>query len=1057
MTTPFDLRGEIPRGRLIIEASAGTGKTYTVAGVVARLLIETDLAPEQVLVTSFTRAAASELRQRIRARLVDAVRLLERPDAPTGDDLVAAALFCEDATERARRLIKARSTVADFESLSIGTIHSFCQRILRIAGQDVTLDEDSSGVEALIDEVVNDELIAAAARGDGTQDHKRLREILAVKVGNPTSALIASPGLEDVAARIERMAATVRERQARRLSFDALLARAHEVLTTAQNASVRQTLQERFALAVVDEAQDTDPLQWGLLQALFPASDPSRRLIVVGDPKQSIYSFRGADVDGYVSTRSEGATERTLSTNFRSDGPLLDQLNALFGDYGFSAGVHYHPVSAAADRQKSTLPPDRPITELIVPAARNTREIAALAARRVADALAAERHAPRDIAVLVGSRVEGAAVAHALRGYGIAAVTSGTSSVAASEAASELRKLLRVLDDASDSRAMRLAALGWFGDLRAADLLHDDGERLLPFQERLPQWRALLTTLGVGALLERLLLDPRIIDRIAASGRLSRHLTDLSHLAELLHDASAGSATHPAAMQAVLTRLASMDEKSELVTRRIETDAEAVQILTIHAAKGLQWPMVVVAKAWGDSHRHTSTRVPHARMQTTDHRRSIDVDYYSRSVSAASKEAFHRALCAEDDRLFYVAVTRAMHELVVVLPVMRNGTTNAPMRCFGLPSGVENVETVRDALAERTSGFGDRLRISGSADVLADPAPVVPRRPEPSMDSLQLAPAPRVIHAPFRHWSFTVATARRARVAVADELGGEDEFTGSDMGGPTRPAPAAGASERSALTPLPAGAEFGTILHSLFEHIDFASPDPEAALQPLIERFATVPSLRAHHSALARGIAQVLRTPLGAAAPLDLRLADIPRADRIDELRFELALPDAAALPLTRIGGLLRERLPSDDPLSEYAAHLAAGALPAELRGMLNGAIDLIVRHPQRRDELLIVDYKSNRLASYGADALRDAMIDHHYPLQGLLYSVAMHRWLRWRTGMADPSANLAGFAYLFVRGMVGPDTPVDGAGRREGVFHWQAPPGVIAALSDLLAREVPA
>jgi exodeoxyribonuclease V beta subunit len=1053
MSTPFDLRAALPRGRWVIEASAGTGKTYTVAGLVARALIETDLPPEKVLVTTFTRAAASELRQRIRARLVEGMRLLDA-EAPPGDpDPVQAALWADDATERRRRLDKARSVVADFESLTIGTIHSFCQRILRIAGQDVTLDEDSAGLDGLLDEVINDRIVRLAAEDIAGIDAERLRDLASVALGNPRSQLLAPvPGdvdpdpqfaPVDVLALVRDVISDVRARQQRRLSFDALLLRAHELVTTAQHDSLRALLRDRFTFAVVDEAQDTDPLQWELLQALFPASDGARTLIVVGDPKQSIYAFRGADVDGYVSTRGADATERTLGTNFRSDQPLLAQLNALFGAYAFSGAVHYHPVQAATDRQHSEVPEPRPIVELIIPSERKLRELAAAAARRVAEALAAMRWAPQEIAVLVGTRIEGAAIAEELARYGVAAVTSGTSSVAASEAANELRTLFRVLDDPGDARTMRLAALGWFGDCRAADLLSEDSDRLLPFQERLPAWRRLLSSVGVAGLVEQLLLDQGIIDRIAASGRLARHLTDLAHLTELLHEASGGEATQASALRGTLAQLAAMDEKSELVTRRIESDAAAVQILTIHAAKGLQWPMVVVAKLWGNSDWHVSNRVPHARLQPDDPQRSIDLGYYAKDVREASKEAFRQALRAEDDRLFYVAVTRAEHELVVVAPLDAKGT--APMRCFNMASAT-SVDAVRSALADRMAGFGARFVVSSGETVLAGPAPVVRPAEPPAPGSLHLAPPPAPVLAPFRHWSFTVATKRRARVAMADELGGEDE-----LGAEEAPLPARSAS---ALAPLPAGAEFGTILHSIFEHIDFAAADPVAAAVPLVQRFATMPSLREHQTALAQGIADVLRTPLGAAQPLDLRLADLPRALRLDELRFDLSLPDRRPVPLQQLGALLVDRLPSDDALRGYAERLAAGTLPAELRGMLNGAIDLVLRHPQRPEQLLIVDYKSNRLPAYDTGALLDAMIDHHYPLQGLLYSVALHRWLRWRTGEADPSPRLGGFAYLFVRGMTGPDTPIDALRRRAGVFHWQAPPGLVAAMSDLLARE---
>jgi len=1057
VTTPFDLRAPLPKGRIVIEASAGTGKTFAVAGLVTRALVEGGLAPESLLVTTFTKAAASELRHRIRANLVSAVHLLDGTRAPTDTNAVEQALLDTDTEGRATRLVNARLAVADFESISISTIHSLCQRILRLAGEDVQLSDDGGGVDGLLDEVINDMVIHEAARGNTGLNTKRLQEIAEVKLNNPTSELYvhegAAPEVEDARDLVERVVADVHRRQAHRLSFDALLARAHRAVVHGDDA-LRAQLRERFTLAVVDEAQDTDPLQWQLLQALFPAAETDRTLVIVGDPKQSIYAFRGADVDGYVASRAEQAQLRSLSTNFRSDQPLLDQLNALFGDKAFANGVSYVPVSAPPHRQASQVTDGHPIVELLVPHEPTPRIIAEAAAWRVAQAIAATRYKARDIAVLVGTRQEGAAVAAALAEFGVPAVTSGTASVAKSLAATELRALFRALEDAFNPKVVRRAALGWFGDLTPADLVTEDTDRLLPFQERLPERRALLREAGMAALMEQLLSDPLVLERMAGTGQLARQLTDLDHLTELLHEASGGASTDPASLLATLRQLTELDEKSELVTRRIETDAETVQIMTIHAAKGLQFPFVVVAKQWSDGNWHLTNRVPHGRLDPArDGQRCIDCAYYlsSKEVSDDSKQAFLATLQAEDDRLFYVAVTRAERELVVVVPLNEKRSTMAPLRCFGVPLNTSAASALRDALAERMAGFGNRFAVTSTDELFAGAPPVVPRVSTTPVGGLQIAPAPALVRAPFRFWSFTVASSRKARVALTDTRGGEDEFGADDTGGH---AAADVAAPAGVLGPLPAGADFGTILHSLFEHLDFAAPDLPTALAPLLTRWASVPSLLPHHDALRQGLIDALHTPLGDAAPLDFRLADVSRTQRLDELRFDLALPDATPVPVARIGALLLERLASDDVLRPYAARLAAGALPAALQGMLNGSIDLVLRHPHRGEPYLIVDYKSNRLPAYDAATLLESMVEHHYPLQGLFYSVALYRYLRWRTGQADPSPQLGGFAYLFVRGMTGAESARDAAGRRAGVFHWQAPPGLVAALSDLLAPE---
>jgi ATP-dependent exoDNAse (exonuclease V) beta subunit len=368
-------------------------------------------------------------------------------------------------------------------------------------------------------------------------------------------------------------------------------------------------------------------------------------------------------------------------------------------------------------------------------------------------------------------------------------------------------------------------------------------------------------------------------------------------------------------------------------------------------------------------------------------------------------------------------------------------------KAFGIGGPVTSASALQEALMPRLGDVAARLRFSDAADVIAEPVTVPSIAGGATVDPtlLRKAPPPAPIAAPFRRWSFTTMSSRRARVVV-EERGGEDEFGARDA------APAAPTSD-GALAGLPAGAEFGTIIHSVFEHTDFSATDLDTALRTQLARFANTPSLRDRHDALASGLAAVMRTPLGAGAPLDLRLSDITMQHRLDELRFDFALADEPGrVRGADIGALLVERLGREDPLRPYAELLAAGVLTAPLVGMLNGSIDLLLRHPARGGEYLIADYKSNRLADYSQRGLLESMIDHHYPLQGLLYSVALYRFLRWRLGEADPSPRLAGFAYLFIRGMVGEDTVRDAAGRVNGVFHWQAPAGVIPALSDLLS-----
>jgi exodeoxyribonuclease V beta subunit len=260
---------------------------------------------------------------------------------------------------------------------------------------------------------------------------------------------------------------------------------------------------------------------------------------------------------------------------------------------------------------------------------------------------------------------------------------------------------------------------------------------------------------------------------------------------------------------------------------------------------------------------------------------------------------------------------------------------------------------------------------------------------------------------------------------------------------------------------MPAGVEFGTFVHALLEATDFAAADLEAELSERILAAGSRRSVELGDRALAlSGLRAAIETPLGDLAD-DVRLRDVAREDRLDELEFELPLAGGddptGQLTLDAIAGVLRTHLPDGDPMHDYSARLDDPALRASVRGFLTGSIDLVMRLPGPR--FAIVDYKTNwlgppeeplTLRSYAPAALDAEMQRSHYGLQALLYTVALHRYLRWRMPAYDPDRHLAGVLYLFLRGMAGAETPiVDGS--RCGVFAWKPPSALVPALSDVL------
>src|SRR5690606_37197479 len=276
------------------------------------------------------------------------------------------------------------------------------------------------------------------------------------------------------------------------------------------------------------------------------------------------------------------------------------------------------------------------------------------------------------------------------------------------------------------------------------------------------------------------------------------------------------------------------------------------------------------------------------------------------------------------------------------------------------------------------------------------------------------------------------------------------------------------------LADVPGGARVGTLVHEVLERVDFTAPDLVGELTAAAEAAGASRLVEGHEDVLVAGVALALQTPWGPAWA-DVRLSDLTHRDRLDELAFDLPLAggDRPHQGLVTMAGIadVFAGLPADDPLAGYHERLRDPLLTAEVRGFLSGSIDLVARlgggpggEAGADARHVVVDYKTNHLvphgevgstAHYRPEALAAAMQDAHYPLQAALYAVALHRFLRWRLPGYDPARHLGGVAYLFLRGMVGPDTPrTDGAPC--GVFTWQPPATFVTDLSDLLDRGAP-
>ena len=1183
---PFDLTGALPSGRLAIQASAGTGKTFTLAALATRFIAERDVSASELLVVTFTRAATTELRSRIRDRMAQAAAHLSDQHADHGADLDAASddellthlarAGPELRRERRERLERA---VVEFDAATITTIHGFATQVLGTLGTTSGTDLDAKLVDDTAEQSVAacaDVLAWASTQGHPASDlptftilHNATRIALNIAdlVLAPTPEESGATEAEVLLAELVQRAMDLmdrRRRDAGTMSFDDILLELRRALDGAGRDSALATIRNRFRVVLIDEFQDTDPVQWSIFSTLFddaplaPAgagaspddAAADQALVLVGDPKQAVYAFRGANVHTYLEAVSDGSgTHRSsLATNFRSDGAVIASIDTLLDGVTFGdAAIGFAPVSAAPAHEQLRL---RSTDGAVIPALsirlalgddikRNTtkpydlaaadaeRAICSDLAERVRDLLndavlpdmasGAEPAAtvpvrPSDIAVLVRTGAEASAVQNALTAIGVPAVLAKGGSVLLSPAAEQWRWLLEALARPSDPARARTFALSWFAG-RTADWI--DGatdDELGELQDRLHEWSDILLARGVVEFVRRVWSDSGVVARVLDRSDGDRAVTDLDHIGELLQTASpTGRATVAGLLSALETDpIIDLDEDidDDVAARRIESEAQAVKIMTVWVAKGLEFPIVCVPTMWRKRNGNTIYQ------DRFTGRRTFDL---AKGKSWPDKEgAADRARRAEQEaegenlRLLYVALTRARHHTILWWTRARSSSSTGLARVlFARDGGRIDPEQFGEAkvvLPDDVDALGrlmpiiDRAggtivaavhgRSSNRADRWVDPDTVAP-----TVDLLraELAVVPdRSAH----RWSFTAITSRAAShvdpfdvslgdAGAADEQGPGEAEPADDAVGAELDVVAAG-SPRDELTLfppaptgaaplglLPAGASFGTFVHSVLELVDFAAADLASDLSLRIDRQLqrraldlTPVGVEGATDADGRGLVidglhAAIHTPLG---PIfgDRRLRDLPRADRLDELSFELRL-GAGGAPCTDrgIGRLIAEHLDAGHRLHRWAAALADGEVTVRLAGHLTGSIDAVLRvaGEDGTPRFVVVDYKTNRLTPRGAaparsdyhpDAMTVAMAEHHYPLQALLYSVALHRYLRWRLEGYRPELHLGGAAYLFLRGMVGPLTPVDD-GMPHGVFSWDIPPALVSELSDLL------
>ena len=1014
-------------GAHLVAASAGTGKTYNIQNIYLRLIVERGLPVEQIQVMTFTEAATKELRDRLRKILLAYEALLEG----RGETLKPAEV---ERLTKLRACARARLGAVDpahadaivlrrvalalmtFDQAAISTIHGFCRRILtRFAFETgsafaATLEDDGG---AQLQQRVRDWWRAATAKGEVPFTLAQLQQTVEALAGKADWVL--GPG-EEARALLEQAQAIVAADHAARparekQSFNDLLCGVREALARgARGEALAEALRGEFKAALIDEFQDTDPVQYDIFRRVFldPAASEKPVLFFVGDPKQAIYSFRGGDIYTYrqaVMQPEVAAQSYRLDCNFRSTPRLVAAVNSLFQDrrgadgrwqrtFGDETIAYETPLRAGAEVAPLTEADGRPDATpfRICWCDAKRSPLSSQTAARVVEVLVQHvgEIGPGDVAVLVPSHNEAEKVCAALERFGVQAVLQQAGNVFDGEVAWGFYPVLKAMAGMDGVEQVRAALASGFFAFSPEELSPQQESPLLAeMLECFGRVCALWRTHGFQRACETLMAHPRcdIRRRLAAGAGGERALADLLQIVDLAGAATAQLGPAPERLVAWylerLNRAAQLEARSETYARRMASDRAAVRIMTLHASKGLEFPVAIVQLSAGA--RERAPYFFHRRLPDGQVRLEVDCSEAARAAAEAERQA-------ERLRLLYVAFTRATRRTVVV---------------------ADREHALLRALARNSVDASPEGEVSAvlACDEMLPEAPNLPAAFGREAAGARLAPAREPRH-------FAEAPTRGSYSSLSPGAHGELE-DGHDFDH----ARAEGEAEESdhPILAVKGGAKVGTCWHEILEHIAFDLP------RSAIER-AALSSLKLHGLAgerapeeaamVAEMMEKVLDWPLTAPDGERFSLRDVAWADRISEWAFDFSSA-ASAQSTAAIAQLLRQAWRADPAKAPFLEAMEGWERPIP-RGYLKGFVDLLFRH---NGFYYIVDWKSNSLnrhrSDFDARGICAEMASAGYFFQYLLYAAVLHRYLKETMGAEYSWArHFGGIRYYFLRGI---------------------------------------
>ncbi|MDG5800806.1 UvrD-helicase domain-containing protein [Marinilabiliaceae bacterium ANBcel2] len=1013
-------------GTNLIEASAGTGKTYSIALLVLRLVLEKNVPVNRILMVTFTKAAVAELESRIRLfirlaqRASNGKKIAEKSIA----EIVQGAIQ-ENSAEQVNKILQ--ESILLLDELSVQTIHSFCQESLEEFALEANMGynpeivtDSSDSIDLLVNdfwrskittlpvnilkEVIND--LDKATIVQGVKDHLEEK----VTYGyNPE----ADYGISDEILReIENEMASGDEEQAKQsirkltenlkfgaineilpriksykeernlLTYDDMIQKMHDALTNGNDSAFKDQLQKKYEAVFIDEFQDTDKLQYEIFKSGFHSRDSL--IFYIGDPKQSIYSWRKADINTYLKASREVDNLYGMNFNFRSSERMIQAMNDFFlpeeGFDTFAYGhdgndITYKRVDSPNPNSKGILKHNNRETNpiSIFEVEKKDHAIAPVVAQvaallngkdyKIEKEASTRNLVPGDIGILVRTNPQAQQIKEALSRVSIPAVTIGDTKVFDSSEASYLLYLLEAFEHLSQG-TINKALLSPFTGLDLKQILELDNDQLA---EIFRKYRNIWRQSGIMPAIKTFIADFNVRGILLSqeTEQGERIIANLYHLTELVHKAESTKRLSPAELinwlhSAIKDSSPAVDEYEQ----RIENDENAVNIITIHKSKGLQYNVVITP------YLDLITYTPFNDISWRDPDSGTYITGNKKAVGAAEKNLHDDQVNQENRRLLYVAITRSVYKCFIIKVNTKTGPFN----------------TKNSALA----AFTNALKNNPNTGISFEECPILAKGYFYS-DSA----AEKPVYSVAKNFELTQTNWRKMSYSF---LAADHEYhPKTELGKyPTD-------YDRFVFSDLVKGPKTGDMLHFIFENIDFTD---DTHWDKIIREALTqyLPKYKAEYAPLLRQmVSEILNSRININGN-EITLSSIENAKRINELEFDFTVPLFNPKRLESLA-------PDGQIFSVGHNH--------DMEGMMNGKIDLFFEHNGR---YYILDWKSNFLGDsldcYTPEKLNESMNENNYHLQHLIYASAIDLYLKSRIPDYDAMKHFGGVIYVFLRGV---------------------------------------